>query len=309
MTYTPDKRESWNSFVQKSKNGTFLLNRNYMDYHADRFADGSLMLYRNRQLMALLPGNLTGTCFYSHQGLTYGGLILPPAATLSQAEYAFRLSLEYLHDHCHLTAFVYRAIPHIYHRYPAEEDLYLLNRLGATLKARHLSSVVPADHRLPFRTLRRRQSKRACNRHLILVNDTLFAPYWDILEENLRTRHGVAPVHTLEEITLLRRRFPNNIALYRVCNDRQATLAGCVVYETDTVAHVQYIASSSQGRKAGALDLLFDDLIHTRYADKRYFDFGISTEQDGQVLNEGLLFQKEGFGARAVMYDTYELKL
>ena len=87
------------------------------------------------------------------------------------------------------------------------------------------------------------------------------------------------------------------------------TLGGCVVYETEQVAHVQYIAASPLGKKQGALDLLFQQLICERYAHKRYFDFGISTEQGGQILNEGLLFQKEGFGARAILYDIYELKL
>ena len=61
--------------------------------------------------------------------------------------------------------------------------------------------------------------------------------------------------------------------------------------------------------KCGALDLLFHQLIYDRYAQKRYFDFGISTEHGGQMLNEGLLFQKEGFGGRAVVYDTYEMEV
>ncbi|MDR1003937.1 MAG: GNAT family N-acetyltransferase [Prevotellaceae bacterium] len=309
LRYAPDKRDAWNAFVQKSKNGTFLLNRNYMDYHADRFCDYSLMIYRNRQLMALLPGNLAGGCFCSHEGLTYGGLILAPSATLANTEQALGMSLDYLRDTEHVTSFTYRSIPHIYHRYPAEEDLYVLSRLGATLKTRSLSSVVPTGNRLPFRTLRRRQSKRAFGHNLTFVNDTLFAPFWKILEDNLRTRYGVAPVHTLEEITRLQRCFPDNISLYRVCTDTEETVGGCVVYETDRVAHVQYIASSPVGRRCGALDLLFDHLIHVRYAGRPYFDFGISTEQGGQVLNEGLLFQKEGFGGRAVLYDTYELLL
>ena len=39
----------------------------------------------------------------------------------------------------------------------------------------------------------------------------------------------------------------------------------------------------------------------------RWIDFGISTEERGQRLNEGLASYKEGFGARAVNYDTYAL--
>ena len=180
--------------------------------------------------------------------------------------------------------------------------------MGAQRTARSISSVIPLDDRLPFRTLRRRQLKKAQACALTITEDEDFASFWSILEENLHERYCVAPVHSLEEITRLHKNFPRQISLFRVC-DGTKTLGGCVVYETDEVAHVQYIAASTQGQKCGALDLLFHQLIYSRYGQKRYFDFGISTEQGGQILNEGLLFQKEGFGARAIMYDVYELKL
>ncbi len=155
-----------------------------------------------------------------------------------------------------MQSIVYRAIPHIYHRYPAEEDLYVLTRLGATLVARSISSVIPLDDRLPFRTLRRRQLKKALASSLTIAEDEDFASYWPILEENLHERYGVSPVHSLEEITRLHSNFPRQISLFRVC-DGAETLGGCIVYEINEVAHVQYIAASPRGKKCGALDLLF----------------------------------------------------
>ena len=168
----------WDDFVGKSKNGTFLFMRHYMDYHADRFRDCSLLVFCNRKLTALLPGNLSGSCFYSHQGLTYGGMLLSPSITLQQVENVFRAALDYLHTKCRVQSIVYRAIPHIYHRYPAEEDLYALTRLGATLVARSISSVIPLDDRLPFRTLRRRQLKKALASSLTIAEDEDFASFW-----------------------------------------------------------------------------------------------------------------------------------
>ena len=35
--YSAENKERWDRFVRLSKNGTFLLQRDYMDYHADRF--------------------------------------------------------------------------------------------------------------------------------------------------------------------------------------------------------------------------------------------------------------------------------
>lgn len=308
VRYSATEKARWDSFVRRSKNGTFLLLRDYMDYHAHRFHDCSLLIYRNAELMALLPGNLSGDCYHSHQGLTYGGMILPASITLAEVESAFRTALDYLQAEHGVRSVVYRAIPHIYHRYPAEEDLYVLVRLGARLIARSLSSTVPMERPLPFRTLRLRQKRKAESHALAVTEDEEFAAFWPILERNLQERHGTSPVHSLEEITRLQRSFPRQITLFRVCSG-SGTVGGCVVYETDEVAHVQYIAASPQGKACGALDLLFHHLIYNRYARKRYFDFGISTERGGEVLNGGLLFQKEGFGARAILYDVYELRL
>ena len=85
-------------------------------------------------------------------------------------------------------------------------------------------------------------------------------------------------------------------------------MAGVVIIECRKVAHTQYIASGEEGRTYGALDLLFRHLINERYKQFDYLDLGTSNEDDGRYLNEGLIHQKEGFGGRAVCYDTYEIK-
>jgi hypothetical protein len=47
--------------------------------------------------------------------------------------------------------------------------------------------------------------------------------------------------------------------------------------------------------------------MNEKYCNISIFDFGISTENSGFFLNEGLLFQKESFGGRAIVYETYKL--
>ena len=80
--YRREDKELWNSFVNKARNATFLFDRNYMDYHADRFDDNSFMFYHKGKLKAVLPANVAGDTLYSHQGLTYGGLLLDKKATV-----------------------------------------------------------------------------------------------------------------------------------------------------------------------------------------------------------------------------------
>ena len=132
--------------------------------------------------------------------------------------------------------------------------------------------------------------------------------FWKILDEVLTSRHDCKPVHTVDEMERLQASFPDNIRLFTAQIDGH-TVAGTLIYETETVAHAQYIAASDYGRSTGALDGLFRHLVTEVFPAKRYFDFGISTEQGGRYLNQGLAFQKEGFGARAVVYDTYTITL
>lgn len=94
-----------------------------------------------------------------------------------------------------------------------------------------------------------------------------------------------------------------------VARHEGSIVAGAVVYETTMVAHTQYLAVSDEGTRHHALDGLIAYLAEERYAEKPYLDLGTSMEPSTSQLNEGLIFQKEGFGARAVVYDAYVIQL
>lgn len=326
VPYSVNYKDTWDAFVETSKNATFLLQRNFMDYHASRFFDCSVLIYDGDVadaethlgldgLKALFPANWVEEerTVYSHQGLTYGGLIMSPTITQREVMEAMQVLMQYYHGLLQADKLIYKPIPYIYSPYPTGEDLYALFRAGALLKARGVSSVVALQHQLRMRTLRQRQAKKAVENGLyidrIMESDRQAVhEYWQMLTEVLSVHHGVTPVHSEEEILLLMQRFPKEIRIFVVKHEGRIT-AGIVVFLTRQVAHVQYIAAGVEGRELGALDLLFRHLINDRYKQMEYLDFGISTEHDGLVLNQGLIFQKEGFGGRAVCYDVYEVEL
>lgn len=323
--YSVNKRELWNRFVENSKQGTFLLNRNFMDYHADRFFDCSLLVYNDdnmegespeESLIALFPANWNEKekTVYSHQGLTYGGLITLPSTTQSEVIMIMQKVLMYYEGIMGAKTVVYRPIPYIYSKFPSQEDLYALFRAGAKLDGRGVATVVSVNNPLNMRTLRVRQAKKALEHGYYIErmkegDDTCLKEYWKVLEGVLMDYHNAKPVHTVEEMALLMSRFPKQIKLFVVKDNQSKVTAGTVIFETATVAHIQYIASASNGRRFGALDLLLKHLCSEKYKDKDFIDFGISTEKGGQYLNEGLIFQKEGFGGRAVCYDSYRIDL
>lgn len=325
LAYSINKRDAWNRFVEESKQGTFLLNRNFMDYHADRFFDCSLLVYKDEvdegeenydSLVAVFPANWDEEekTVYSHRGLTYGGLLTKAGTTQSEVLQMLQKVFLYFEHYLGAKTLVYKAIPYIYSRIPGQEDLYALFRAGAQLRARSVATVVSVAHPLGMRTLRMRQAKKALEHGYYIErikegDDAGLREYWTVLEGVLQEYHHTRPVHSMEEMELLMSRFPREIKLYVVKDADARIVSGVVIFETETVAHIQYIASAAEGRKFGALDLLLRHLCGEKYRDKEYIDFGISTERDGLYLNEGLIFQKEGFGGRAVCYDTYHVDL
>lgn len=305
--YTPDKQQEWNDFLKRSKNGTFLLDRNYMDYHADRFTDHSLMVYRREKLYALLPGNIAGDVFFSHQGLTYGGLIMSDKTVAAEVVQIFRLLTDLLRKEG-IHKVVYKPTPWIYHRQPSEEDLYAVVEVcGATI-SRGLSSTISREYLNKWYRIRECGVKHAKQYGLTVEETEDYRPFWQILTNNLQERYGLNPVHTVEEIELLHHRMPNHIRLV-VVKEGAETIGGTVLYVSDRVVHSQYIAASPRGKQLHALDMLFDVVIRKSLATHAYFDFGISTEKHGTYLNTQLIYQKEGFGGRGICYDWYEWTL
>jgi len=308
VRYSQEHKNEWDSFIKGSKNGTFLHCRDFMEYHSDRFSDYSLLFYEKDKLTALLPANIQNDVLFSHKGLTYGGLVINNKVKSIQVITIFDTLISFLKSQ-KINKFLYKSIPHIYHKYPAEEDLYALSQNGAILSARSISSTIDlSSDRPPYAELRKRQIKKSQQQGIALSETNDFKAFWNILEDNLKDRHNTNPVHSMGEISLLKGRFSANIRLF-VASQGENIIAGCLVFETDTVAHVQYISANDEGKQYGALDCLFDWLISDIFAHKKYFDFGISTENEGHYLNEGLISQKEGFGARAIVYDTYTLNI
>ena len=307
ISYSPRYKGLWDNFVTASKNGVFLFYRDYMEYHSDRFKDHSLIFFRNGLIVGLLPGNIKGTSLYTHEGLTFGGVISGYDTKTSVMLDIF----DTLIRHCSeqgIKEIVYKAIPYIYHSVPANEDLYALFRSNAKLMARNASSCIYLPDAPKFGDSRKDNIRKAKKNNLTVKRSYDFETFMQIVEGTLIERHGVKPVHSVDEIKLLASRFPDNIKLFASYKG-DVMLAGVIMYESENVAHVQYAANSKEGWSIGAQDIIEDYLINEYYKNKKYYDFGISTEKLGQVLNLGLIARKEGFGASTVMYDLYQILL
>lgn len=306
--YNPSLAAEWDRVVEECRNATFLHRRGYMDYHADRFSDMSLIARDERgRIIALLPANRRGDILQSHGGLTYSGWLMTPRADAPAMMSVWERMTELLRE-SGIKQLIYKPVPHIYHKYPAEEDLYAMWRSGGRLDSVLLSSAIDLTAPIGFDMSARRKVRKAAEAGVTISLSEDWAGYWEILKGRLSKAHNARPVHSLDEILLLHSRFPDNIRLY-AAEYEGAIEAGVVMYLTDTVAHCQYIASSDKGLEMNILPLLFDHIITDVKPKVRYFDFGTSNEDGGLLLNEGLIRQKASFGARAVAYTSFIIDL
>jgi len=305
--YTEDKKPLWDKFIADSKNGVFLFYRDYMEYHSDRFTDHSIMFFDNNKLIAVMPANIRYDILFSHSGLTFGGIISDQGMKTPVMLEIFDALKEYLKTQG-IIKIVYKAIPHIYHNVPAEEDLYALFLHDVKLIRRDVSSTIFMKEKKALSKGRKWCIKKSKTKGLEVRRSYDFKTFMIIEENLLRRKYGVKPTHTAEEIKLLASRFPESIKLFTAYKN-DTMVAGVIIYESKNVAHTQYIASNDEGKKMFATDLILDFLINEYYTEKKYFDFGISTEKEGRVLNVGLITQKESFRGRAIVYDTYELEV
>lgn len=304
IKYSADKKQEWDNFVASAKNGTFLFYRDYMEYHADRFEDHSLLIYNKNKLVALLPANVVGDTVYSHQGLTFGGIIHSIKNTSLEFLSIFDEINKDLKSNG-INEVIYKAIPQIYKSTLGDEEYYAIFKANATLIACNLSSCIDLKHQIPVSRNRQRNHKKAVANGLNVQRSKDFATFWAIMEDNMRERFDKKPVHTVDEMIQLSQSFPNNIDLWLSKQD-DTVLAGAVLYKFKNVIKVQYAHASPEGKQTGAIDSIYFKIIDEYKASHLYIDFGTSNTDNGKATNEGLLNQKESFGARGIVCNSYK---
>ncbi|MGB0525357.1 MAG: GNAT family N-acetyltransferase [Flammeovirgaceae bacterium] len=296
--------KQWNQLIAQSNHATFMLDRNFMEYHQERFQDASIVLVdADEKLIACLPANRVADKIYSHQGLSYGGFVFSPKLTIEKKMTAYRKGFEFYKKQG-MHSLVYKALPPYYHK-EEHQAIDLIARLGGSLVNRETSSVVDLQQEKTYQKRRKRMIARALKQGLKVETTDQLTRFWAVLEANLLKRYQKAPVHTLEEISLLANRFPKHIKLIQATYEEQV-VGGMLLFDSNPCVHAQYIASNEIGRQYGALDLIVDAIIDQYKLTHRYFSLGISDDRQSQTINKGLKEWKDGFGARDFYHSYYQ---
>jgi hypothetical protein len=310
--FTTNDSVAWDTVVERSWNASFLHTRRFLSYHRDRFHDVSLSIEDERgRVVGVLPAALDPEDerrVVSHPGITYGAVVHGGALRGPRMLRALEAIVSTYRSLGHETL-CYKAVPTIYHRVPAEDDLFALSSLGARTARSDLASVIDIQHRPPLGAGRRWHLGKAKESGITLASGSEYLPeFWQVVEHNLCTRHGARPTHTLEEISELQQLFPDRIECLVGQLDGEI-VGGTVLFRLGHVVHTQYIASYPRGRAHSVLDLVLEEAITAAQTGGcRYFSFGTSMEREGS-LNEGLHRFKSEFGAGGAVHQIFELSL
>lgn len=307
--YQESDYELWNTFVSAAKNATFLFHRDFMEYHKDRFDDFSLLVFDKVKLVAVLPANRVDNKVYSHQGLTYGGLVYASKLKIEKIETILDLLFDFFKSK-RIEHFYLHPIPSFYlGQGNAAIDFFLIKK-GAQLYRKEMNMVAHLHQEIPISKSKLKHFRRTELLGLRVVEETNFQPFWKkILEPRLAERYEAKPVHSLAEIQLLHEKFPQNIKQFSVYLEDKI-VAGITIFEFENGVKSQYGATSKKGEKYRALDFLFISLLDIfQKKGKHFFDMGIVNDSGEKGFHSGLLQQKEELGCTVWSQDFYKITL
>jgi hypothetical protein len=298
---TRSDREEWDRSVAASDADCVLFLSSYMDYHADRFKDASLLAVLGDGRLAAFPASINEGKVISHAGLTFGDLQLPPGVSFTEIEATYRAIVDHYLS-LGVSALVIKQTPECF---LSQYSPQLIPALKLSKSIEHDGAAVDLRRPLVVTAKRRPRVQRAMLSHSF--REESLPSFWPLLESVLSSRHDVRPVHTEQEMASLMQGAAGRIRIFGARKDGRL-LAGAVLYLSRHAVHVQYMATNDEGRNTHALDALLFWLMERHSTEVSWFSMGISNERDGS-LNQGLFDYKMSFGAVRIAHVTNEYAL
>lgn len=314
--YTAQWKEKWDAFAQSSRNGTIFHTRQFLAYHpADRFKDASLLFLDGETIVGILSAAVKDNVLVAHPGASYGGLVTGTETSVAETGEMLAMLLEYAKKQKYAGISMLRLPPASLQKKYAEDQQYWLYQQDFELTRCEMDGAIDltdltADQVLDSLTGKCRNMVRQAERAKIdvkLSND--FDAFWPVLEGVLQGRHGTKPTHNVTEIKKLHELLPQG---FRVLGAYQGkTMVGGIVLITihDKALYTLYMAQEYAVQKDHPMHLLLVEAIKLAIKEKkRVLHLGVSTEDGGKKVNEGLFFFKESFGCRPVRRETWEIR-
>ena len=318
-SFTGERESAWDDFVADSRNGTLFHTRRFLSYHpADRFQDASLLFLDGEKIAGVLPAAKKIedglSTLVSHPGASYGGLVLPLGSPMNTTGEMLALLKEHARAEGYGRISLLRLPPVSLHREWSEDQQYWLYQQGWRMTRCEMDGAVDLrclrEEQVPASlTGKCRNMVRQAERGGVVVGlSDDFPAFWVLLGEVLSQRHGAKPTHTQREIQSLKSLLPGQVRL--LAAKRGGALVGGIILVTihDRALYTLYMAQDYASQQYHPMHLLLRDALCLAIREKRsVLHLGVSTEDGGTKINEGLFFFKESFGCRPVRRESWEL--
>ncbi len=305
IKYNAALQAGWDDLIKRSSNGTFLHLRHYMDYHTHRFEDFSLMIYEGLKLRAVLPAHRYGRDIFAHKGLTYSDFIFQKKLKIERKIAIVAQVLHYLMLQNFQNLYI-RSIPFPFQSVTDESQIYIYHKTGAIIEKILPFFIIDTRNSIKPNQNRRKNLKKLLKYNFQIDNNISdLTGFWKIVEKNLQNRYKTAPVHNINEISLLAKRFPKQIQLFTI-KHKHKILAGALVYFINQTAHFQYIHTNDEPDSRQAVEFLTFELVK-QFNKYMYISFGNSAVSDNN-LNKNLVYWKESLGCQIINQLFFKIK-
>ncbi len=300
--------QAWDNYVAHALNGTIFHQKKFLGYHGESKFDNISLLFKKRDKIVALAtfasyDDKGKTILHSHPGASWGGFVFSKPLSYQSAEEICILTIEYAkknsYDEIRMTI-----PPAIYQDCYNDNLAFTLNTNGFQHSKRELTSVVDLRcNRISLdRSVRKNVNTAISNGLRITNGDDDLDLFHSLLHENLSEK-GTEPTHSLTELTLLKKLYPQQIEFRSAYTDDEYAGGMCNWKVKKDTWLVFYCCYKKKYVPMRVLNLLFYDTL-TRYRNKEaaFIDFG--TSSINMKVNEGLMKFKENHGAYSVFRDT-----
>lgn len=307
----------WDTFVQESNNGTIFHTLTFQKYHKKgKFKFLNLAFIKDNKIIALLPGAIDGGTFFSPAGASYGSFVVKDIG-LGEYEEIIDAFLFFAKKKA-IRTIKLTPEPSIYSRKQNDIERFLLEYKNfkpayhLISNAVNISQFKKKEEILEsYTSMHKRATLKSFKKDVVVSESKNFDEFYTMLIEN-KKKFKTLPTHTLEEVKMLKKMFPDEIKLFMAHTKGKKPLAGILVFVANKkCALAFYICHYMELQEYRAVNRLFYEImLWCKKKSIEWFDLGVSMDTSSKNPMEpsrSLIFFKEGIGSRGILRTTYVL--
>lgn len=314
--YNPNFKSEWEHFVRNSNNGTMFHLQDFLDYHPKgKFDFFHLMFRENDKLIGVLPGGIVNTdTFWSPVGASYGSIVTNDI----HFEKALNI-VDALLDYGRMNKWSQLFLippPFIYNINYNQHIEYALLYRKFGFELHYISHAIHLKHGNDFekqfdKTARKTIHKILREGKIRLEVSRDYEAFYDILIAN-KSRHGVKPTHSLEDMLEIRRLLPDSVRLLIVYHDDKPIAGSWLFLCNPKVVLCFYNMLYYEFEHLKPIYLIMYETV--RWAVENgyeWVDIGVSQDtkaQDPMTPSLNLIKFKERFDSRGVLRTTFHYR-